>query len=503
MDQSSKTKRFHINFDATLLFFLSIALHVGWMVYTKYIEEDAFITFRIARQIAFGNGFTYNSGEPLYASTTPLLTLLLSAWIKLISTDVVLGARIINLLAVALTFVFTLLLLRFQKRTPAEQIGALIVGMFSARLIYMETQGMEMPLGLALLAASLYFWGKDRTALTGILCGLLLWVRIDFIFWVLILSVFTAITNWKDSLRIAGMALLVYLPWVVFASVYFGSPIPFTVTAKWVAYSQFDISPYLLHLQDILEYLSPFRAENDFTELLGTGIATLLIGTALWRRRFTDQKAFILLVVFVLFEIVRLTFTRTTYFSRYFVPIAWIVFLLSGVGLGDLWNVFRNMKIYRLLFQVFAVGLIALQVHSGILFAQEVRGWQTYRHDGSLKAMGLWLKENTDPASIVLLEPLGYVGYYSERKMLDEVGLVTPAVVELKRQRIGAEHYAEIFQPDYLIVHCDDTIRIPPPSETGLRYELTVTFDSLEHKRSSSNSSDLPWRSCYEIWAKQ
>lgn len=502
MEQSSRTKQFYINFVPILFLFLSLALHIGWMLYTKYIEEDAFITFRIARQIAFGNGFTYNSGEPLYASTTPLLTLLLSAWIRLISTDVVLGARVINLLAVALTLIFSLLILRSQKRTPAEQIGALTVGMFSARLIYMETQGMEMPLGLALLAASLYFWEKGRAALTGILCGLLLWVRIDFIFWVLILSVFTAISNWKDSLRIAGMALLVYLPWVLFASVYFGSPIPFTVTAKWVAYTQFDLSPYLLHLRDILEYLSPFRADG-IAEFLGTGIAALLIFTALWRRSFADQKIFILLIVFVLFEIVRLTFTRTTYFSRYFVPMAWIVMLLSGVGLGNLWNVFRNMKRYRLIFQVFAIGLIALQVHSGILFAREIRDQQTYRHDGALKAMGLWLKENTELASIVLLEPLGYVGYYSERTMLDEVGLVTPAVVELKRQRIGAEQYAEIFQPDYLIVHCDDSIRVPLPSDTGPRYELTVTFDPLEYKLSSLTSSDLPWRSCYEIWAKQ
>lgn len=502
MEQSNRTKQYYINFVPILFLFLSLVLHAGWMFYTKYIEEDAFITFRIARQIAFGNGFTFNSGEPLYASTTPLLTLLLSVWIRLISTDVVLGARLINLLAVALTLIFSLLILRSQKRTPAEQIGALTVGMFSVRLIYMETQGMEMPLGLALLAASLYFWGKGRAALTGILCGLLLWVRIDFIFWVLILSVFTAINNWKDSLRVAGMAFLVYLPWVLFASVYFGSPIPFTVTAKWVAYTQFDLSPYLLHLRDILEYLSPFRADG-FAEFLGTGIAALLIVAALWGRRFADQKMFILLIVFVLFEIVRLTFTRTTYFSRYFVPMAWIVLLLSGVGLGDLWNVFRSRKLYRLIFQVFAAGLIALQVHSGIVFAQEVRDRQMYRHDGALKAMGLWLKENTDPASIVLLEPLGYVGYYSERTMLDEVGLVTPAIVELKRQRIGAEQYAEIFQPDYLIVHCDDTIRIPLPSETRPHYELTVTFDPLEYKRLSLNSSDLPWLSCYEIWAKQ
>lgn len=505
MDQNSrKTKRsgLPINFVPTLLLFLSLAVHVGWMLYTNYTEEDAFITFRVARQIALGNGFVYNPGQPIYGSTTPLLTLLLSAWIKLISTDVILAAKVMNLFAVTATLFFSLLILKIQGRTQAEQIGALTMGMFSARLVYMETQGMEIPLGLALLAASLYSWMKGRPIVTGILCGFLLWVRIDFIFWVLILSAFNVIINWKNTMRIAGIAALVYLPWVIFAWTYFGSPIPFTVTAKWVAYNQFNLSPYLSHLKIILEYLSPFRADG-VAALLGTGIAAFLIASTLWGRRIADQKAFILLIAFVLFEIARLTFTRTTYFTRYFVPILWIVLLLSGVGLGVLWNTFRTETLYRSLFWAFAIGLIVLQINSGILFAQQMQERQTYRHDGALKAMGLWLKDNTDPTSIVLLEPLGYVGYYSERTMLDEVGLVTPAVVELKRQRISAEQYAAIFQPDFLIVHCDDNIRIPSASEMGPTYELKIIFNPLKHNQSTLVSTNLPWQSCYEIWAKQ
>jgi len=63
------------------------------------------------------------------------------------------------------------------------------------------------------------------------------------------------------------------------------------------------------------------------------------------------------------------------------------------------------------------------------------------------KAMGLWLKTNTPPKSIILLEPLGYVGYYSERVMIEEVGLVTPAVTNLKLQQLGMKSIQPFSSP--------------------------------------------------------
>jgi hypothetical protein len=87
--------------------------------------------------------------------------------------------------------------------------------------------------------------------------------------------------------------------------------------------------------------------------------------------------------------------------------------------------------------------------------------------------------------------------------MLDEVGLVTPAVVELKRQRIGAEKYASIFKPDYVIIHCGDTIRIPPVSDIGPNYSLAIKFDPLKFTESTPDDPALSWLSCYEIWERQ
>ncbi len=490
------------DFAPILLVVLSLLLNLGWMFYTNYTEEDAFITFRVAQQIASGHGFVYNLGEPLYGSTTPLLTLLLAGWIRFISIDVVFAARLLNIIAVAGILFFSWQALKALNHSTFEQMGALLALLTSTKLMYMNTQGMETPLALALLAASWYFWLKGQLNLVGVICGLLLWTRIDLAFWVLILIILASFSRLQDALRIALIAAVTYLPWVVFAFLYFGSPVPFTVTAKWVAYNQFDSSPYLNHLSIVLQYLSPFRG-NGKLSLWGTAISFILVAWGGWVHRTAPKKGLVLLAAFVVFEVARLTFTRTTYFSRYFVPILWSAMVLAGVGFGALWERIKNTRLDKQFFLLFALILFMLQIQTGLHFAKLVRERQIYRHEQSLKAMGLWLKNNAAPNSVIQLEPLGYVGYYSEQWMLDEVGLVTPAVVELKRQHIQAEKYASIFKPDYVIVHCDDTIRIPPASDVGPNYSLAVTFDPLKFTVTRLDEPALPWLSCYEIWERQ
>jgi hypothetical protein len=480
----------------------SLLLNLGWMYYTNYTEEDAFITFRISQQIASGNGFVYNIGEPMYGSTTPLLTLLLALWIKFISADVVFAARLINIIATAVMLFFSWQAVKALNRSSFEQIGVLLALLTSSKLIYMNTQGMEIPLALALLAVSWYFWLKDRPNLAGLMCGLLLWTRIDLAFWVLILIVLASFSRLQDAFRIVFISAVTYVPWVVFAFFYFGSPIPFTVTAKWVAYNLFNESPYLGQLSVVLQYLSPFRADGNLS-LWGTAIAFLLAVWGIWANRSMPKKGLVLLMIFIGLEAARLTLTRTTYFSRYFVPILWAAMVLAGVGFGSLWARLKDTHLDKKFFFLFAIILFMLQLQTGLHFAKLTRERQIYRHERSLKAMGIWLKNNAAPNSMVQLEPLGYVGYYSEQWMLDEVGLVTPAVVELKRQRIQAENYASIFKPDYVIVHCGDTLRIPPASDVDPNYSLAIKFDPLHFTETTSVEPALPWLSCYEIWERQ
>jgi len=68
--------------------------------------------------------------------------------------------------------------------------------------------------------------------------------------------------------------------------------------------------------------------------------------------------------------------------------------------------------------------------------------------------IGLWLRDNTPPNSSVALEPIGYIGYYSERYIIDFVGLVSPQVLPL-RQEDPNHPLANIvlrLKPDYCVL---------------------------------------------------
>ncbi|HTS00628.1 MAG TPA: hypothetical protein VML00_12790, partial [Bacteroidota bacterium] len=70
--------------------------------------------------------------------------------------------------------------------------------------------------------------------------------------------------------------------------------------------------------------------------------------------------------------------------------------------------------------------------------------------------LGGWLKENASRGSSVLLEPIGYVGWVSGLYVHDEVGLVSPRVLEY-RTRFGDSdrwflHYIRDTRPTYVVL---------------------------------------------------
>ncbi len=48
-----------------------------WSIYGPHIVDDAYITFRYARNMAEGKGLVYNPGERIQGSSTPLFLMLL------------------------------------------------------------------------------------------------------------------------------------------------------------------------------------------------------------------------------------------------------------------------------------------------------------------------------------------------------------------------------------------------------------------------------------------
>ena len=505
-----KTSSSH-EFSLIVLIAIALLLRLLWIAYTDFTYEDAFITFRYARQIAEGNGFVYNPGERVYGTTTPLFTLLLTGWLLIPGAEAVTGARLLGLVSAIGTLILLLWTLRRIGTTQFQQLLLIIFIGFSSKFWIMDTGGMEMPLVIFLLSASWYAYVKKKWGWTGVLSGLLLWTRVDLVLWPIVVCLIEILSNRKNALKIAWPTALVYLPWVIFSALYFGSPMPHTITAKWVAYTQLNQDPYLSHLFVFVKWLNPLQIPGQL-EVVGILIAFCVVGIAAWQAsRIYKQKQLAVLPLFVFLETIKIVLSRATIFSRYFAPAMWAVLILFSLGLGSLLIQLRPVGSRSLFWRSFwALAFLTLFLGLGFRSAERTRITQLYRNEGALKPAGLWLREHSDPGARIQLEPLGYIGYYSERIMIDEVGLVTPQMVELKSQGVlDLDQYLELFQPDYVLIHCDDSLRIQEAVNDHVlttQYVEATSFNPRDFDPGNPgvgpDFDNLGRSSCYEIWGR-
>jgi len=224
------------------------------------------------------------------------------------------------------------------------------------------------------------------------------------------------------------------------------------------------------------------------------------------------DRRLLALPAFALFESIRVVLTGATFFTRYLVPLLWVVLILFGLGLGSMWDGARRQTRMRrysaaLVLLVFFISGVGL----AIPVSDRVLNTQVYRDESALKGIRLWLGGHSPRDATVLLEPLGYIGYYSDRVMIDEVGLVTPRIVELKRQGIvDTARYVEFFRPDFVVVHCDDSVsmqrQVSGQQEFASHYLLAATFNPLNFNPAEPTgagaSGSLERLSCYEVWKR-
>jgi len=261
--------------------------------------DDAFITFRYARNLVEGQGFVYNPGVQTLGTTTPLYTLLMAG----ISTvtggqDFPWYALTVNALADAGAAILLFLILR--RVTGHDWIGGLlgVLWAVSPRSVAFAVGGMETSVVILWMLAAVWSYllvgDGGRTAvrpyiLVGVFCALGFLTRIDTVLWsgpLLLYQLGESLWTRRDqpllkripwATWIAG--LVVVLPWLVFSWVYFGSPIPNSINAKTVAYLVAPLSAMIALIQ---HYANPFFEVFTFG-----GLATAVGGPRRWAACFT------------------------------------------------------------------------------------------------------------------------------------------------------------------------------------------------------------------------
>ena len=202
MQTSQKTKSLHmsqkqIRIIALAIFLLAISIR---LIPGPRTIDDAYITFRYARNILAGIGFVYNPGEQVLGTTTPLFTLLLVSIGKLFGgTQAPFPhiALVINALADGLTCILLIDLGRRLESTLGGIATALIwaVAPFS---VTFAIGGLETSVYVLLLTATVSAHIHRRHILTAGLGAFSFLTRPDALILLGPLALDRLIQIWKD-----------------------------------------------------------------------------------------------------------------------------------------------------------------------------------------------------------------------------------------------------------------------------------------------------------------
>ena len=134
-----------------------------------------------------------------------------------------------------------------------------------------------------------------------------------------------------------------------------------------------------------------------------------------------------------------------------------------------------------------ALLLAATLIYWAISIASITRGSFT-----PYKNIGIWLNQNTQENAKIALVEIGTVGWYSDRPIIDILGLVNPLNARFIGER-KLEEWLNHYSPDYILIHDP-----PWPHEVGAekalamgRFKLDIRFDFQGYKLLSQVSSEV------------
>jgi len=409
-----------------------LVAHAWFWFALPYAGEDAYITFRYARNLVLGFGLTFNPGENVMGFTSPLWTLWNALGYAAIHNPPI-WSRATNVVANAATLLVVTSLLRGHSRTAAWAFATLFAGWtyFSA----LAASGMETGVMLALMTAAAALAARGHAA-AGPVLGTLALLRPEGVLAALVLG-FGA--RWRDRIVALAMAGTGY---VVLTAVY-GSPLPQSVMAKAQLYG----TPGALAGRHWWEWAAPLAlgrwpvtSEGQFLFALSVVAAPAACFGALelWKHRggALFRLAAAGLAVWALYAA-----TGAAYFWWYLaVPLA-TFFLLASAGFE---RVARGPAI------AIAGALFVLGTWSIVPEFYKARAKGEYH----FVQVADVLAARSRAWQSVMLEPIGLVGYLCKLRVIDEVGLVTPAVA---KRRAGGEPgwYTDVVRaakPDWLVV---------------------------------------------------
>lgn len=473
------------------LVLLAMALRLFFWVYTGRLWEDSLITTLHSENFWRGLGLThYFPGQPpLHGFTSPI-----SVLIPLIGDAVHIGwgvefLKLVSVFAGALTVLYMGALASHPKVKLPPPLVVLLMGYVAIEhhQILWGMAGMETQVVTLILIMTFYYLADWLPTAVGFCLGLCMLARPDFAFLTIVAGLYVLAKSPRAFVKVTLIALAVYLPWIIFTTLYYGSPVPNTVLAKGAGYRIWWMYPALTFtdvkrevwdritgtyfFNTIFQPLGPSFAGhgthfrqiiNDHGWVCNGMVLTLCLGAlaALWRRQWALLPVMGFVFVYGVFYVFFVGFV----FGWYVVPFVAAAIILSARGWEAITTLIPHTKLRTTLLWAGVTAYLAIfALLLPITFHTE-RQIQKYIENQCRMQIGLYLGEVMGPEETVGCEPLGYVGYYSRRAVYDWPGLCNRKVVEWQRSQVERRTMYDMFQhfqPDYLVLRLHEYRYIP------------------------------------------
>lgn len=455
-----------------IVFYVTASLHFS------STPDETYVYLQYGKNIAHGEGISFNAGSPSYGINGPLWAFLIAGGVKL-KLDPYVVAKTLDIVFASLALMAVLAFAFIVTRDRLYALIAALIFSFDAWFLRWAGSGTETSLAVLLAMLSLWYAFKKEYITSSLVAGLLTLVRPEGVFLFLAAEV-DAVLNSRDRMSavrtVVGSSLLYGMivgTWLGFSYAYFGTILPNQLlsalfrglswptvlanafaTIKIIGATQLVLVLFLVGGVVVTAWHSGWRIirEEGFPLIW---VLSVLFCYVPFNGEVSSRQLLLglpVLVVYGVWGIKRLEISSLVSPQR---GIA-ILLVVAGVSLA------QNQVIYR--------GWVLPSVNNLELGVNEC-----------LKPIGYWIRTHTPAGTTILTQEAGVIGYVSERNVIDASGVIAPEIgLGFDSANYDSwmieKKYETVIHPDYVIDRSSTPERL---ANQTMQAVMTRTFPGL------------------------
>jgi hypothetical protein len=400
--------------------------------------DDALIYLRYLRNLFDGNGLTYNAGDRFNGLTSPLFSYLLIL-VNVVVRDLqhtTIFLSFVFLSAAAITGAHLLASNKYE-----QTLCALFVVSFN---YFYDTFGMETSLFLFLTALALILYRRQQFFGLGLVLGLLFITRSEGVFLGgVLIGDYLIKTKKLPHLKYFIAPVILLAANFLFNYYYYGAFLPATGNAKIGQGKSGLWGDGLIFLH--VRYMKDAFLGGSF-KMLAFMVPVGLLGLL----SSLGKKSVLQVVCYLILLGAFYVFLHIPNYHWYYAPFYFFWLLFVGVGAWKVLNFTylrsRESAVFMTVFLAFFLATTGFAYRSFDIANAQRGSMEAYKNIGG------WLKDNTAPDSVVAMAEIGTVGWYSDRYIIDILGLTNRYNADFIAHR-DVYSWLSKYRPDYILVH--------------------------------------------------